>query len=1522
MKNKVLTMIMALVMIVTCLVSPAMATPAEANNLATPTGEDVMQSSAVDATGDAITGTAISPDEEVEIFVAVDEGQTVFTQTSDLELAVAGMDSQLAGLYAAENTIEAAVGMNIEDAEYFSLVINGFAFTGEAWMVDAINDLDNGMIAAIAPRYELVEPQREENVDLTPNMDKATDLTGTIKAWDLGYTGKGTAIAVLDTGIKQTHEAFAVNPENAKITKESLKEVFEKYGSLMHGKFPEDAYYSAKLPYNWDYPYADADPTHDEGLSAHGSHVAGIAAGNNGGSFKGMAPDAQIITLKVFDKNGSCSLADLLSAMEDSVYLGVDCINMSLGIAAGFESYDWLGHGAVYEALEKAGVAVCASAGNDAHAYYSTAYGYWANNERRWLSTNPDNGMIGNPGTYAGSFTVANSNSVSKSKYYQITIAGINNTKYLYPSKDPNTPFLGDMPAGDYDLVNAGKATAEDLAAAGDLTGKIAMIAGVRDQLDAQCAAAVEAGAMAIVLGAVAGTQTSNTTVFSTVPLIVMSSSDVTYFAKKMVDNKTTLKINKDFKFSSVSLERSSSWGPTANLKLKPDITAPGTSIVSVEGLPNKGDNEYVAMTGTSMSSPAVAGGVLVMKQYLKTVFPNATDKELYEIAYNLMMSTANQINGFVRQQGAGLIDLEKATKTTAYLTTANDTRPKLELDDSATGEFAISFKVHNFGTTDKTYTISHKALTESTSILTYSGYVSPQRDLEYAKRTNLYPWLHTPEELKVINGTQKDVTGLVTLEGEKDIAVKAGETVTVNLTLKAGASLMSYFETECPAGMYLEGWIKLADTSAENAVDLSIPFLGFVGDWDYPAVIDEGWWWQRPYGENNLAQFYNSNMNGGIYVGYDAPGVGRGLGLNPYWDEVDEDYVADRNAVSPNGDGRMDAVNTLEFSLLRLPRQVKITLQDAEGNVLETLYNYRYGFRREYHSIGIDTHRLSYSGLTFDYAMDGIEENETVCLVTETWLDHDEFQIEDNKLAKIVVPFTKDLTAPTVTAVDGGVEIMDTNYVAYYAVYTDAWRTDLVFEDGVFATERGVKETYMTDMDKYFVAVADYAQNEAFYYVEDGKAYVLDGEGFDHGRTIVAHQWWNVSNYTATFVYDNMMERAWVCMDSNLNEGLQYLTEPVTGLNNEYGTSTGGYNGFTGTAITADGKAYVATADHLYTFDPATMQVDLSSGKRFTESGNGNLIWLENLFAAPGTNDLYAWMDLGGGKSCVCKVNPETAVVTRMWELKNGGSSGYHAVGIKDADTVIAFQATKLVLDEFNLLTGAKEATTDMGLYKQYSAEVGVEGYTWSLLYDNQENRVYISGLFGAFGKLKDQKGGIIMYDLDDSAVKFHVVGAGDGHAVFGMYFLDEFVNLPKQEHICYIKEVVEPTCDSEGYTLKVCADCGKEFRENVTEAGGHDYESVVTEPTCTEGGYTTYTCKVCGHSYVSDKTEAKGHDYEAVVTEPTCTTLGYTTYTCKVCGDSYKDDYTPNTDHVYGEWETVTAPVSAALPSTVTPT
>ena len=121
------------------------------------------------------------------------------------------------------------------------------------------------------------------------------------------------------------------------------------------------------------------------------------------------------------------------------------------------------------------------------------------------------------------------------------------------------------------------------------------------------------------------------------------------------------------------------------------------------------------------------------------------------------------------------------------------------------------------------------------------------------------------------------------------------------------------------------------------------------------------------------------------------------------------------------------------------------------------------------------------------------------------------------------------------------------------------------------------------------------------------------------------------------------------------------------------------------------------------------------------------------------------------------------------------------------------------------------------------------------------------------------------------------------------------------EQTHVhSYAEVVTAPTCTEEGYTTYTCAECGDSYKDNYTNALGHDLvHHEGKAETCTEKGWKEYdTCSRCDYT-TYEETAPTGHKYIAKVFAPTCTVKGYTTYTCTVCGGSYIDNYTDALGH-----------------------
>ncbi len=120
------------------------------------------------------------------------------------------------------------------------------------------------------------------------------------------------------------------------------------------------------------------------------------------------------------------------------------------------------------------------------------------------------------------------------------------------------------------------------------------------------------------------------------------------------------------------------------------------------------------------------------------------------------------------------------------------------------------------------------------------------------------------------------------------------------------------------------------------------------------------------------------------------------------------------------------------------------------------------------------------------------------------------------------------------------------------------------------------------------------------------------------------------------------------------------------------------------------------------------------------------------------------------------------------------------------------------------------------------------------------------------------------------------------------------------------YAAKVIDPTCDSLGYTDHTCSRCGHNYTDNEIPAFGHTPDG---EADCERD----QTCTVCGQVLA----ESTGHDYTEVYTPPTCTEGGYTTYTCGRCGESHRDGLMDPRGHNSGDWIVDTEPAPGVMGS-----
>lgn len=120
------------------------------------------------------------------------------------------------------------------------------------------------------------------------------------------------------------------------------------------------------------------------------------------------------------------------------------------------------------------------------------------------------------------------------------------------------------------------------------------------------------------------------------------------------------------------------------------------------------------------------------------------------------------------------------------------------------------------------------------------------------------------------------------------------------------------------------------------------------------------------------------------------------------------------------------------------------------------------------------------------------------------------------------------------------------------------------------------------------------------------------------------------------------------------------------------------------------------------------------------------------------------------------------------------------------------------------------------------------------------------------------------------------------------------------------YIDIIIAPTCETGGYTLHKCKNCGEEKTTDETSALGHEIaEDAAVPATCGSDGVSAGShCSRCDKVLIETQTiPALGHEYTVTVIDPTCTTDGYTVHKCERCGDSFTDNEVQATGHSYAE-------------------
>ena len=945
-----------------------------------------------------------------------------------------------------------------------------------------------------------------------------------------------------------------------------MKDLLSQYDfqaeGIVKGLSVSSVYKSAKFPFQFDYGDKDTDGAPGtEG--SHGTHVASTAAGCTGinADVQGVAPDAQIANMNVFKSSGGASYADILSALEDCMLLGVDVANLSLGSDAGYIDYENPDEFTesllnVFKRAGESGMSLAVAAGNAYSAAYGDAFGNKA------LASNPDYGLISEPSTYGESMSVAAvSNSKVKSPY--ITVGG---RDFAYQdsgtiSTDENAKIFRELAKkGELEYaVVPGYGTEDDYEGI-DVSGKVALVqrgGGMYYEQKERSAYAHGAIAM-LVYNNVPGMLYMSITDWK-MPCAFISQEAGEYL--KAQENKvlTVGAADKLVASPTYGMADFSSWGATTELTLKPEITAPGAGIyAAVPG------NAYESMDGTSMASPHAAGAMAIVQQALKARgMTDATQRK--HMVDTLLMSTASIIydsNGqpySPRKQGAGLININDAVKTEGYLTVDGMIRPKLELGDDPAekGVYTMTFKVHNTGKDTLYYDIQPIVLTDGTTTYTNSDNEA---------------FLTSSETAVALSHT------FTTNCKDNRVAVPAGgeQEVTVTVTLTNAKEELKNFEN----GAYVEGFVTLKQVAAdggklESTIDLGIPYLAFYGDWTKAPIIDSTDYWETLDGTESKAQAY---MNTAFTTSAEGQ-IDTYLGDNNY---ANVPYFADHNAISPdNSNDMMDSLTGIYTGLLRNTKTLKYTITDQKtGEVyLEKTCDYvnKSIYSYDYYRIVPAGVKADYTGIDAWYGTaknnSKLPNNTKATVTIEATLPYGDGGTKNLKNSWSF-PITIDNEDPhasnlKVTEAEGryylSLDVSDNQYVSAIVFY-NLRNSDLLYGiQGFSETTPGltthVKEYDVTGMGETFgMIVHDYAGNSKTYTVKvpgNSDDYgivkptnVLWTETFDNewlpadwsmeSKGASVNTWYRDVDYTATVDADN---------DFQQNEWLYSRATDISGV-------------------------------------------------------------------------------------------------------------------------------------------------------------------------------------------------------------------------------------------------------------------------------------------------------------------------------------------------------------------------------------
>ncbi|GAB3062913.1 S8 family serine peptidase [Salinicoccus sesuvii] len=668
--------------------------------------------------------------------------------------------------------------INFSKGNTYSTVLNAESMTvaaedlGKLLEVEEVALVEEDYFVQLDPEVRTTHNEAIEGVsdvsdeDIEPNYITGITHLDIPKVWELGNRGQGIKVGVIDTGIDYNHP--------------DLADVYRGGRNYVNGadylvQRPADDPYETKPEERPD-NLPEFDDRGNSYWTTHGTHVAGTIAaqGNNDFGMIGVAPNVDLYAYRVLGAYGSGYTSWIVGGVEGAVEDGMDVINLSLGNTLSDESQ------------------ANSFALNNAMLLGTTAFAATGN-------SGPGRSTVGGPATSTMAISVGNTTLPEERVASNVTLEAGDFSETV----DANFMafMIGTSPEesleDSMEVVNVpGVGIASDFEGV-DVENKVALIQRGEIAFVDKIANARDNGAEGVIIyNSANGSNAPGPvgiflgTAFDFVPTLDISHTLGAEFAAAIDGADTGTVTFNSFEASMTAgdaVNDSSSRGPsTPNFDIKPDVSAPGTNILStVPEFAASGDysRAYEQYTGTSMATPHAAGiGALLLELH-----PEWTPFDVK----SAMSNTAKVLDTSlydVFDQGAGLVQPYAAATTNTLIKVPHESTMDGETHSHTRGTMAFGFVSPDASP----QTVTKDLIIESNSGDTYSF------------------------EVVTVKAPTGSMSGATLTPSTQSVTVNGSQTVQFNLNVPAGA--------EEPGNEFL-GYINVTSGSGTYSVPFAVGF-------------------------------------------------------------------------------------------------------------------------------------------------------------------------------------------------------------------------------------------------------------------------------------------------------------------------------------------------------------------------------------------------------------------------------------------------------------------------------------------------------------------------------------------------------------------------------------------------------------------------------------------------------------------------------------------------------------------------